>query len=130
MRNLHLLIYIRMLKNHLFTFLLLISMGSVGCSDDDNCKCDDASTSFELNQETGTIKYYEANDTWGISSTVPGTFDSVQLFLVDKLDKHLKKEGLQVKFNGKAVRSSESPEGLPSGYELYCLTITQIEEVK
>ena len=107
----------------------MIALSPLGC-DKVDIKPDKSAEPFEINEETGYMRYNEALKDWCISLYIPDNIDSHTYFYSDKIEKSFKQEDLRVKFSGKAVRSTFKEKDAPCCREYYCITITQLEELK
>lgn len=111
----------------LFLFLGVILLG---CENKIDIERDASSTPFEVNQETGYVRYIEEVKDWCISLNIPNNIDSYVYFYDKDMKDSFKKEGLLVKFSGEAVKSAYQSTSLMCCVEYYCLTISHIEEIQ
>lgn len=118
-----------MKKTNLFIFSLLIAIVSISCGKT-NCECDESAPHFEVNQEIGIMEYRNQVDSWCISIDTLPIIDGGSFYLIKDIDKSFKKEGIRVKFSGDAVRSTFYQKSPFYGDEYYCITLTNIEEIK
>ncbi|MDB9024791.1 hypothetical protein [Parabacteroides distasonis] len=110
--------------------LLFLSLILLGCENKIDIERNSSATPFKVNQETGYVMYREEIKDWCISLNIPDNIDSYVYFYDKDMKDSFKKEGLLVKFSGEAVESTFQPAIAMCCVEYYCLTITQIEEIR
>lgn len=111
-----------------FLFILL------KCSDNtlekNNSDCSGKKYVKRVNNQAGTIVYDEEQKKYAVSTSIPGTYDSVDLGFICKVPDSLKSNGLKIIFDGSFYEYDQEMKSPWAGVTYYYLSLDKVTELR
>ena len=106
--------------------LIVLAFFIFSCNSTDVDKNNGLTLEKAIKSVVGTIYFDNYFNEFTVRSSVPGTYDSVDVGIISDLDQSLRRDGLKIRFDGKYYKYNGDVKPSVAGVEYYFLTIKNV----